>query len=578
MAAVPPAKGKKAPKVKQMDLPGADKGVVTRFPPEPSGYLHIGHAKAALLNDHFGHVQYPGKVLLRLDDTNPAKEKDEFEQGIIADTKLMGINPDQTSYTSDYFDEIEKYCVQMIKDGNAYADDTPAEIMKAQRNPFEIIHGKKVPKDIEASACRDMTPDETLEKFREMQSGSAEGAKWCIRAKLDYKHVNSALRDPVIYRCPEDQPPHHRTGTKYKAYPTYQFACPVVDSLEGVTHALRTTEYNEQDAQYKWILKLLKLRCPNIWTFSKINFIRTVMSKRKLTQLVDKGIVEGWDDPRLPTIRGMRRRGLSMEALREFMVSQGPSKAVVNMDWNTIWAMNKQIVDKTAARYTAIEGDKVQCTVHGAGETPHSEDKPKHARHPLGDKKVVFSKNIVLEQEGDVTKDGSKDGGKYLTVGEEITLMNWGNVIVKDIKYVEDANGVDGITQSLADQQLADNKKPASTGKRVSHIDFDLHLEGDFKTTKKKITWLSTDQDLVQCKLIDYDYLVPTDKFDMEDPQWMEKLTKVTKFESTAVADCNVRDLKVDDVIQFDKKGYFRCDVAPSKDASAVFIKLPSGK
>ena len=576
--AAPPAKGKKAPKVKQMDLPNADKGVVTRFPPEPSGYLHIGHAKAALLNDHFGHIQYPGKVILRLDDTNPAKEKDEYEQGIIADVHLMGIKPDQTSYTSDYFDEIEKECVRMIQDGNAYADDTPADIMQAQRQPFQVVNGQMTKKDIEPSARRDLSPTETLEKFREMQSGSSEGARWCIRAKLDYKHKNSSCRDPVIYRCPVDQPPHHRTGTKFKAYPTYQFACPIVDSLEGVTHALRTTEYNEQDEQYKWILKLLKLRCPNIWTFSKINFIRTVMSKRKLTQLVDNGVVEGWDDPRLPTIRGMRRRGLSMEALREFMVSQGPSKAVVNMDWNTIWAMNKQIVDKTAARYTAIEGDSVKCTIHGADEKPHSEDKPKHARHPLGDKKVVFSKNIILEQEGEVTKDGSKDGGKYLTVGEEITLMNWGNVIVKNIEYAEDAAGVDGITQSLAEQQLSNDKQPAVSGKRVSHIEFDLHLEGDFKTTKKKITWLSTDQDLVQCKLIDYDYLVPTDKFDMDDPQWMEKLTKVTKFESTAVADCNVWDLKVDDVFQFDKKGYFRCDVAPSKESPAVFIKLPSGK
>jgi glutamyl-tRNA synthetase len=557
MATNAPSKAKKAPKVKQMELPNADKGVVTRFPPEPSGYLHIGHAKAALLNDYFAHIQYPGgKMILRFDDTNTEKEKEEYQDAIREDVALLGITPDVISYTSDYFDQIDEYCVKILESGKAYADDTPGDEISRQRMARE------------PSARRDESVEDNLKRYTEMKTGSEEGSKWCIRAKISFDNANGSLRDPVIFRCPSTQNPHHRTGLKYKAYPTYQFACPIVDSIEGITHALRTTEYNDQDAQYKWILKALGLRAPYIWTFSKIQFIRTLMSKRKLTKLVDKGVVSGWDDPRFPTVRGIRRRGMTVEGLRDFMVSQGPSKNVVNMDWHTIWTMNKKVIDSQAARFTAIDQGYVTCKVNGADETVKFEEKPKHAKHDLGLKKVAYSASLLMEQEDAQTFE----------IGEEITLMNWGNAFVKDIQYADDVSG--GVEKL---EITADKDKPAENGaspkKTVKSLVLDLHLEGDFKLTKKKVTWLSSDQDLVPVELVDFDHLLTKDKLE-ENDDWEAFLTPKTEFKTHAVADCNVWDVKVDEFIQFDRKGYYRCDVAANKEkgVTGVFFKVPSGK
>ena len=574
------AKAPKAPKTKQLQLPGADKKpVVTRFPPEPSGYLHIGHAKAALLNDYFAHEQYPGGTLiLRFDDTNVEKEKTEYQDAILQDVALLGIKPDKISYTSDYFDQIDKYCTQIIKDGKAYADDTLAETMSAQRMARE------------ASARRDESVEDNLARFELMKSGDPEGRKWCIRAKISFDNVIAALRDPVIFRCPKNPDlPHHRTGDKYKAYPTYQFACPVVDYLEGVTHALRTTEYNEQDIQYKWILKKgLGLEPPNIYQFSKIQFIRTLMSKRKLTKLVDSGVVSGWDDPRMPTVRGIRRRGLTVEGLRRFMVSQGASNRVVSMDWHTIWAENKKIIDLKAARYTAIDKDHIEATIEGVeGDIPRSENHPKHARHPLGDKQVVYSNKLLLEQED----------ARDLKEGEEITLMNWGNAIVKSITFSDQPAAVSATTNGEAHSSITTQPSPSTLAdgvkdlsltstptqsqpaKHCTSLTFTLHLAGDFKLTKKKLTWLSPDQALVPITLVDFDHLISKDKLDDAD-DWEKFVTPETEFRSEAVADVNVWEVESDEVIQFDRKGYYRCDVKAEKKGGVkgVFFKVPTGK
>ena len=262
-------------------LQNVEQGVVTRFLPEPSGYLHIGHAKAALLSDYFAR-EYNGTLLLRLDDTNPDKEKAEFQDAIIEDLALMGIKPDKLSYTSDYFDHLYDIAVKMIKSGDAYTDDTDQETMRNQR-------WNGLP-----SERRDRSVEENLRIFeKEMKNGSEEGLKNCLRAKLSVDNPNKAMRDPVIYRCNVDTP-HHRTGTKWKVYPMYDLACPVVDSLEGVTHALRSTEYTDRNPQYQWFLDTLKLRKVYMWDFARINFIRTFLSKRKLQKLVDTGKVTGY--------------------------------------------------------------------------------------------------------------------------------------------------------------------------------------------------------------------------------------------------------------------------------------------
>ncbi|KAF1954127.1 glutamyl-tRNA synthetase [Byssothecium circinans] len=516
---------------------GDGTGIVTRFPPEPSGYLHIGHAKAALLNDYFAHEKYKGRLLLRFDDTNPIKEKQEFQDAIVEDLALMGIKADSVSYTSDYFQQLYEMCVRMLKEGTAYADDTVQEQMRHER-----MNGI-------ASARRDSSVEDNLAHFEAMKEGGAEGIKWCIRAKMSVDNPNKAMRDPVIYRCSPEV--HHRTGDTWKIYPTYDFCCPIVDSLEGVTHALRTTEYNDRDAQYQWFIKTLGLRGVYNWGFARLNFVRTLLSKRKLTKIVDSGFVWGWDDPRMPTIRGVRRRGATIPALREFILKQGPSKNIVNQDWYAFWATNKKYIDPIAARYTAIASDaKVPVTVIGAREGVITEEKDKHAKYTnLGKKKVVFSSNVIIEQE---------DAASFAQ-DEEITLMNWGNAIVRNISH-----------------SINPLAKPAGL-KTVTGIELELHLQGDVKKTSKKVTWLSTDQDLVPVELVEFDHLITKDKLE-EGDDLDQFLNPKTESRYQALADCNVAGLKVDDVFQFDRKGFFRLDRAFAHGEPAVAFQIPTGK
>merc|ERR1719167_2118039 len=326
---------------KFVDLPGAKMGeVCVRFPPEASGYLHVGHAKAALLNYHYKE-HFEGKLILRFDDTNPAKEKEEYEEVILEDLKMLQVKYDHFSRTSDHFEVMLSYCEKLMKLGKAYVDDTDAETMKAERDAKT------------ESRNRNNSVDKNLKMWQEMIKGTPEGLKCAVRAKIDMQSLNGCLRDPTIYRCKLE--PHPSTGSKYKVYPTYDFACPIVDSVEGVTHALRTTEYMDRDDQFNWFIDALGLRKPHIWAYARLNLTNTLMSKRKLTWLVDNGAVDGWDDPRMPTVRGIMRRGLTVEALKQFIIAQGSSRSVVFMEWDKIWAINKKLIDPVAPRFTAVD-------------------------------------------------------------------------------------------------------------------------------------------------------------------------------------------------------------------------------
>ncbi|CAG8215035.1 unnamed protein product [Penicillium olsonii] len=485
-------------------IENTENGVVTRFPPEPSGYLHIGHAKAALL---------------------------EFQDAILEDLALMGIHPDKVSYTSDYFDHLHDYCVRIIQSGNAYADDTDKVTMKDQRW------------DGLPSQHRDLCPDESLAHFAEMKKGTPEGLRWCIRAKISVDDTNKAMRDPVIYRC--NPAHHHRTCDSWVIYPTYDFACPIVDSIEGVTHALRSIEYRDRNPQYQWMLDTLGLRTVQVWDFARMNFIRTLLSKRKLTKLVESGVVWGWDDPRFPTVRGIRRRGMTIPALREFILKQGPSKNVTLFDWALIWATNKKHIDPIASRYTAIETeDCVEATVTGGPVTPYTEKRQKHAKNTaLGEKDVAFSSSVILEQVD----------AQSFQENEEITLMNWGNVIVR---------------------KIATN---LSTGK-VTHLELELHLAGDVKKTNKKVTWLSTEgHSLVPIELVDFDYLLKKDSLNKEHVL-EEFLNFNTEFRVDALAESSVSNVQVGDIIHFDRKGFYRVDQAPAAGVPGIFFNIPTGK
>lgn len=500
------------------------------------GYLHIGHAKAALLNDYFANEAFNGKLIVRFDDTNPSKEKQEYEDSIVEDVKLLGIKIDRITHTSDYFQELYDTAEKMIRAGKAYADDTDPEIQKKDRM-------NRLP-----SARRDRPAEESLAIFKEMKEGTELGRKHCIRARIAFDSSNGSLRDPVIYRFPNFQDkepaPHHRTGWTWNIYPTYDFACPVVDSLEGVTHALRTTEYADRNEQYHWFLNALDIRRVNLWEFARINFIKTFLSKRKLTKVVESGKVSGWDDPRMPTVRGIIRRGLTVPALREFMLKQGPSRNIVTMDWTTIWTLNKKMLDPIVPRFNAVDKkDAVLATIEGGPETPYYEERPKHPKNPsVGNKQVRFANKVWMDQ-ADVAA---------LELGEEFTLMAWGNAIVK---------GLDKSTTPIKELQLQ------------------LHLEGDFKTTKQKMTWLSENEGkLVEAELWDFDYLITKDTLDKDD-DFEACLNPNTATVVEAICDPGVGELKEGDFLQLERKGYFRVDKAAGQgpNGKAILFQVPSG-
>lgn len=512
----------------EIELPNAEIGkVVTRFPPEPSGYLHVGHFKAAILNEYFAHA-YKGKLIIRFDDTNPSKEKMEFEDSILADLSILGIKGDRVTYSSNYFGDMYSLAMKLIKEGKAYCDDTDLEKMREQRMVGD------------PSERRERSVEENLNVFtQEMFNATPEGLKNCLRAKIDYKALNKALRDPVIYRC--NLTPHHKTGNAWKIYPTYDFCAPVVDSIEGVTHALRTNEYRDRNEQYEWILKSLGLRHVDIWDFSRINFVRTLLSKRKLQWFVDNNYVSDWTDPRFPTVRGIMRRGMTVEGLRKFIISQGPSKNIINLDWSSIWALNKKVIDPVAPRFTCILAtNPVKVKLLNGPETPIVEEKPKHKKNPdVGMKPVIFANAVLIDQEDAET----------LNEGEEVTFMDWGNVIISKI---------------------------VKEGTVVKQVEANLHLEGDFRKTSKKLTWLADTNAKVELELHDFDHLITKDKIE-EDDDFKDYLTPQTEFRTKAIGDLNVRHLKVGEIIQFERKGYFRVDRAFGEQTPSLFA-IPDGK
>jgi glutamyl-tRNA synthetase len=506
-------------------LEGAIAGkVVTRFPPEPSGYLHIGHAKAVLLNDYYAR-RYKGRLIVRFDDTNPSKEKAEYEESIVVDLAKLGVKPDLVTYTSDYFEAITGYAEFLIQNGLAYMDDTPQEQMKAERA------------ERQDSKHRGMLPEDAMKYFKAMCSGSEEGAVWCLRAKIDMKSDNGTMRDPVLFR--QNTTPHHRSGTTYKAYPTYDLACPIVDSLEGVTHALRTTEYNDRDVQYQWILKALGLRRVRIHAFARVNFMNTVLSKRKLTWFVEQGHVTGWDDPRFPTVRGVVRRGIDITALRSFMYSQGASRNVVNLHWSTFWAENKKEIDKRAKRFMAIDkADHAKLVVTNA---PKESDFAfiETAYHPkdssLGHRAIRISSEILLET---IDVEG-------IEVGEDIVLLRWGVV-------------------------------------KITKIDGGLEGEyipgGDFKAAKRKLSWMANVSNNTPVIFSEFDNLVTKEKLE-EDDKLEDFVNPNTEETTEVIGDACLKTLREHDVIQLERRGFYRVDRPYINNTKPLILfMIPDGK
>lgn len=524
-------KGKASSKATaEVDLPDAEvRNVRLRFAPEPSGYLHIGHSKAALMNQYFAQ-RYQGQLIVRFDDTNPAKESNEFVENLLKDIETLGIKYDAVTYTSDYFPQLMEMAENLICNGKAYVDDTPREQMQKER--MDGIESK----------CRNNSPQKNMELWKEMIAGSERGLMCCLRGKLDMQDPNKSLRDPVYYRC--NPLPHHRIGSKYKLYPTYDFACPFVDAKEGITHALRSSEYHDRNAQYHRIQEDMGVKKVHIYEFSRLNMVYTLLSKRKLLWFVQNGKVDGWDDPRFPTVQGIVRRGLKIDALIQFILEQGASKNLNLMEWDKLWTINKKIIDPVCPRHTAVIDEKrVLVTLADGPEKPFVRIIPRHKKFEgAGEKCTTYTKRIWIDYADAVS----------ISENEEITLMDWGNAIIKEIRKDQDGN----ITQLIGV----------------------LHLEGSVKATKLKLTWLPETSELVNLSLMEFDYLITKKKLD-EGDDFLDALNPCTKRETAAVGDSNIRNLKRGEIVQLERKGYYRCDapfIRPSKPV--VLFAIPDGR
>lgn len=422
----------------------------------------------------------------------------------------------------------------MISQGLAYMDDTDAETMAKQRM------------ERQPSYRRNSNPEENLEIFEKLLKGDTSVANYCMRAKIDYESVNGTLRDPVMYRG--NDLPHHRTKTKYKAYPTYGFACPIVDSIEGVTHALRTTEYNDQNVQYEWLQNAMKLRKVYIQTFGKVNFINTVLSKRKLNWFVNENLVEGWFDPRFPTIQGCIRRGVMVEALRAFIIYQGASKHNINMEWDKFWSDNKKILEEKSARYMGIVKASSVPFIVSNYTTPGITqiiDTQIHPQKPeMGTRILRRSQQLLIERD---------DVGLF-KVGDEVTLLRWGNFKIESININNDTNTVTSVTGSY----LPDAKNFSKT---------------------KKLSWLADVDENIEAELVEFDHLITKKTLGDED-DFKDYVNPVTKASQIAKVDACCRLLKAGDVIQLERRGFYRVDAAYGGDNSKPLqlFNVPDGK
>ena len=367
---------------------GKHQSILTRFPPEPNGYLHIGHAKAICLNFGLG-LKYGGKTNLRFDDTNPVTEETEYVDSIKEDIQWLGFNWANEFYASDYFDQLYAFAVDLIKKGLAYVDDLSAEEIAALKGtPTEA--GKDSP-------FRNRTIEENLSLFTAMKEDKYKDGEKVLRAKIDMAHVNMLMRDPIIYRIKHAH--HHRTGDKWCIYPMYDFAHGQSDSIENITHSICTLEFIPHRELYDWCIEKLNIFPSHQYEFARLNMTYTVMSKRKLLELVNEGYVTGWDDPRMPTLSGFRRKGYTPESIRLFCDKIGVAKRENLIDISLLEFCLREELNKTALRMMAVlDPVKLIITNYEEGKTEEliSENGPDEA---MGSRTIPFSKELWIERE-----------------------------------------------------------------------------------------------------------------------------------------------------------------------------------
>ena len=407
---------------------GKHKSIVTRFPPEPNGYLHIGHAKSICLN--FGLAkEFAGKVNMRFDDTNPTKEDVEYVDSIKNDVNWLGFNWDDLFFASDYFEEMYNRAVLLIKKGKAFVCDLNADQIREYRGTL-TEPGKESP-------YRNRSIEENLDLFERMKNGEFANGEKVLRAKIDMSSPNINFRDPVIYRISHTS--HHNTGDKWCIYPMYSFAHPLEDAIEGITHSICTLEFEEQRPLYDWVVRECEMESvPRQIEFARLNMTNTVMSKRKLKLLVDNNVVDGWDDPRIPTISGLRRRGYTPESIRNFCAEIGVAKADSTVDSQLLdFFLREDLQPKAPLAMAVLRPVKLVIDNYPEDQVEVLEVENHAKDETKGKRKVTFSKELYIEQE-DFMEEPVK---KYFRLfpGNEVRLK--GAYFVKCTGCVKDENG-----------------------------------------------------------------------------------------------------------------------------------------
>ena len=519
--------------------------IQTRFPPEPNGYLHIGHAKAICMD--FGVAEkYNGVCNIRFDDTNPTKENNEYVENILNDISWLGFKWGNIYYASDYFDKLWEFALWMIKNGHAYIDEQTAEQIAEQKGT-PTTPGVNSP-------YRDRPVEESLELFKQMNTPEAVEGSMVLRAKLDMANPNMHFRDPIIYRIIHT--PHHRTGTKWNAYPMYDFAHGQSDFFEGVTHSICTLEFVPHRPLYDKFIDFLKeMRGetenindfrPRQIEFNRLNLTYTMMSKRKLLALVNEGVVSGWDDPRMPTISGMRRRGYSPESIRKFIDSIGYTKFDALNEVELLEAAVREDLNKRSLRVSAVlDPVKLVITNYPDGESEEAD----------GTHTITFSKHLWIERE-DFMEDAPKKFFR-MTPGKEVRLKN--AYIVKCTGCTKDADG--NITEIQAEYD------PLSKS----------GLEGANRKVKGTLHWVSADH----CKKAEvriYDHLFTVADMGADEREFHELLNPESL---TTLNECYVEEYaaerKPGEYLQFQRIGYFMADLDSTAE-HLVFNKTVSLK
>lgn len=522
---------------------GKHDSIITRFPPEPNGYLHIGHAKSICLN--FGLAkEFNGKVNLRFDDTNPLKEDVEYVNSIKEDVKWLGFDWDNLYFASDYFEEMYNRAVLLIKKGKAYVCDLTSEEMREYRGTL-TEPGKESP-------YRNRSVEENLELFEKMKNGEFKDGEKVLRAKIDMSSPNINFRDPVIYRIAHST--HHNTGDKWCIYPMYAFAHPLEDAIEGITHSICTLEFEDQRPLYDWVVRECEMEAtPRQIEFARLNLTNTVMSKRKLKQLVDEGVTDGWDDPRMPTISGFRRRGYTADAIRKFCSEIGVSKADSKVDSQMLdFFVREDLQAKAPLAMGILNPLKLVITNYPEGQTEMIELENNAKDETKGTRLVPFGRELYIEQE-DFMEEPIK---KYFRLfpGNEVRLK--GAYFVKCTDVIKDENG--NVVKVHCTYDPETKSGSGFTGRKV----------------KSTIHWVEANT-AIPCEFRLYEPLILDDAPENEGKHFLEQINPNSMEILQGFAEpTQIKDAKPLDKFQFVRNGFFSVDTKYTTDDKLVFNRV----